>query len=297
MTLMRSRRVSAAALTTVVLGLPLLGGCGGTSVGAPAAGRPSVVTSIYPLQFVAERVVGDHATVEDLTHPGQEPHDIELDARQVASVADADVVLYESGFQQPVDQAVEQDGPQHVVDASRSGQVRGRDPHFWQDPYRLRRVTAAFTAEMAAVDPRHAFVYRRNGGQLERQLADLDRAYRKGLRHCRLHTIVVSHDAFAYLGRRYGLRVLGINGISPEAEPSPWHVRQLQDTVRRLGITTIYGEPLDSSSIAASVAHDLDRSVTDLDAIEGLTTATAHDNYLTLMRANLQTLRKGNECR
>jgi len=297
MTLMRSRRVSAAALTTVVLGLPLLGGCGGTSVGAPAAGRPSVVTSIYPLQFVAERVVGDHATVEDLTHPGQEPHDIELDARQVASVADADVVLYEGGFQQPVDQAVTQDGPPHVVDASVSGRVLGDDPHFWQDPVRLRRVTAAFTAEMAAVDPRDGAAYRRHGRRLERQLTALDREYRTGLRHCSLRTIVVSHDAFAYLGRRYALRVLGINGISPEAEPSPWHIRQLQDTVRRLGISTIYGDPLDSSAIAASVADDLGLPTTDLDAVEGLTAATAHDNYLTLMRANLRALRRGNQCR
>jgi len=286
-----------AAPVALTLGLALLGGCGGASEGAQPEDRPSVVTSIYPLQFVAERVVGDHATVVDLTHPGQEPHDIELNARQVASVADADVVLYERGFQQPVDQAVQQDGPPHVVDASVSGQVRGDDPHFWQDPVRLRKVTAAFTQEMAALDPGHGAAYRRNGRVLQRQLADLDRAYRKGLRHCRLHTIVVSHDAFAYLGRRYGLRVLGINGISPEAEPSPWHIRQLQDTVRRLGITTIYGEPLDSSSIAASVAHDLGLPVSNLDAIEGLTTATAHENYLTLMRANLRALRDGNDCR
>ena len=36
-------------------------------------GRPSVVASFYPLQFVADRIVGDLAQVSNLTSPGVEP--------------------------------------------------------------------------------------------------------------------------------------------------------------------------------------------------------------------------------
>ena len=111
-----------------------------------------------------------------------------------------------------------------------------------------------------------------------------------------MHTIVVSHDAFGYLGRRYGLDVVGINGLSPDAEPSPAHLRELQDLIRRDGITTVFSEELASPKFADSLAGDLGIRAEVLDPIEGLSDETADQDYLSLMRANLATLRKANQC-
>ena len=93
------------------------------------------MTSFYPLAFVARRIVGDHAQVLDLTHPGQEPHDIELTVRQTAELADADVVVYERGFQAAVDDAVDQSSHDHVVDASVDGRRGGRRPALLARPH------------------------------------------------------------------------------------------------------------------------------------------------------------------
>ena len=205
-------------------------------------------TSFYPLAFVARRIVGDHAEVLDLTHPGQEPHDIELTVRQTADLADADVVVYERGFQAAVDDAVDQSSSAHVVDASVSGGVAGDDPHFWLDPTRLAKVATAVESQVAKADPAHRADYERNLATLHRQLTRLDAAFSRGLATCRITTIVVSHDAFGYLGRRYGLHVVGINGLSPDAEPSPAHIRQLQDLITQDGITTVFSERLASPS-------------------------------------------------
>src|SRR4051795_5387818 len=65
-----------------------------------------VAAAFYPLQYVADRVAGDRATVEDLTAPGGEPHDLELNPVETAEVAQADLVVYERGFQPAVDDAV-----------------------------------------------------------------------------------------------------------------------------------------------------------------------------------------------
>ena len=67
-----------------------------------------MVAAFYPLQFVAEQVGGDHVTVTNLAKPGAEPHDLELSARQVGRVSDAELVVYLKGFQPAVDEAVEQ---------------------------------------------------------------------------------------------------------------------------------------------------------------------------------------------
>jgi zinc transport system substrate-binding protein len=277
------------------LAASLLTGCAASAGGDTGHGR-TVVTSFYPLQYVAQRIAGSHARVTNLTHPGQEPHDVELTVRQTAEIVDADLVVYEKGFQAAVDQAVDQNGPAHVVDAAGPGRVRGDDPHFWLDPTRLSAVAKAVEKELSDADPSHARDYVRNLAGLQHDLAGLDTAYHSGLAHCRTTTIVVSHDAFGYLGRRYGLHVVGINGLSPDAEPSPSHVRALQDLIHRDGITTVFSEELASRKLADSLASDLGIRAEVLDPIEGLSAATADQDYLSLMKRNLGTLEKANQC-
>jgi zinc transport system substrate-binding protein len=290
MILMRRWAVVAAALGVLA---PVLSACG--YLGS-AHERPTVVTSFYPLQYVAEQVAGEHERVLNLTHPGMEPHDLELTVAQTADVVDADVVLYESGFQPAVDTAVEQNRPAHVVDAARAADLHGTDPHFWLDPTRLSKVAAAFADEMVAADPAHAGDYRANLADLQRRLARLDHDYRTGLAHCERRVIVVSHDAFGYLGRRYHLEVDAINGLSPDAEPSPAHVRRLQDLIRARGITTVFTEELASPVLADTLAHDLGIRSAVLDPIEGLGPDTANQDYLSLMRHNLAALQEANNC-
>jgi zinc transport system substrate-binding protein len=273
---------------------PLLAGCGGSTDAADSEVR--IVTSFYPLQYVAQRIAGDHATVANLTHPGQEPHDIELTMHQTAELADADVVVYEKGFQAAVDQAVELSGAHHVVDAADSAGLTGDDPHFWQDPDRLGEVARALESELATVDAAHAADYRTNLDRLQSDLTGLDQDYRRGLAGCAVTTVVVSHDAFGYLGRRYGLKVVGINGLSPDAEPSPAHIRALHDLISSDGITTVFSERLASRRFADSLAGDLGIRTAVLDPIEGLGDATADQDYLSLMRANLRALEKAGTC-
>jgi zinc transport system substrate-binding protein len=109
-------------------------------------------------------------------------------------------------------------------------------------------------------------------------------------------TIVVSHDAFGYLGR-YGLRVHGIAGLSPDAEPSAKHIRELQDLARTSGVTTVFSETLASPKLSETLAHDLGMHSAVLDPIEGVQKdAPKGTDYLSLMRRNLSTLRKANSC-
>ncbi len=288
---MKSRvRRTAAALVALV---PLTAGCGALGT---AHEQPTVVTSFYPLAFVAEQVVAGHERVLNLTHPGMEPHDLELTVGQTADVVDGDVVLYERGFQPAVDTAVAQNGPAHVVDASAVADLRGSDPHFWLDPTRLSRVAAAFADEMVAADPSHADDYRANLRRLQGRLERLDRDFRDGLARCASRTIVVSHEAFDYLGARYHLDVVAINGLSPDAEPSPAHLRQLHDLIRTRGIDTVFTEELASPVLADTLARSLGIRTAVLDPIEGLGPDTADQNYLTLMRRNLAAIQEANHC-
>ena len=78
-------------VTTALALLVLASGCASAS---PGSGKLPVVVAFYPLQYVVEQVGGDQVSVTSLTKPGVEPHDLELTAKQVASVATADLVFY-----------------------------------------------------------------------------------------------------------------------------------------------------------------------------------------------------------
>ncbi|SDU61066.1 metal ABC transporter substrate-binding protein [Jiangella alkaliphila] len=317
---MKNRRAAAAALSTVALAGLALTACG--SDDDPVAGGgdgPVVAASFYPLAFVTERVAGDYATVENLTQAGGEPHDLELTARQVGEIADADLVVYLAGFQPSVDEAVEQNAEDRAVDVAGlvelldnpedehegeseeeheghdHGDLAG-DPHIWLDPTNLEPIADAVADRLAEADPDNADDYRDNAEALSADLETLDQEYEAGLAQCTQRVIVVAHEAFGYLAHRYDLEQVGISGIDPEAEPSPERLAEVHDVVQAEGVTTIFYERLVSPDVAETLASDLGIEAAVLDPIEGLTDDTADQDYFSLMRANLETLRTANEC-
>ena len=275
----------------------------------PKSGEHTVVASFYPLYFIAERVAGRYNDVVDLTPPGVEPHEYELTVRQVAEIDNARVGFYERGVAPSVDQAMDNDSPDHALDVtsvvSLAAPVAGsgvehtsddKDPHFWQDPTLMAEATRAFASTMAEADPAHAAYYRAQGRRLVRDLGRVDTAYRRTLANCRVDTIVVSHDAFEYLARRYGVDVVPIAGLEPDAEPSLQRLHDLANLIRDRGVTTVFFETLASPDLAESLAGDVGARSAVLDPIEGLSSDDPDATYLTLMRQNLAAIAKAGDC-
>ncbi|MDM7853752.1 metal ABC transporter substrate-binding protein [Cellulomonas alba] len=318
----RGRARSWAAALVVAVAAPFaLAGCAQSAQADD--GHLQVMTSFYPLQFVAEQVGGDLVHVRSLTPPGAEPHDVELSPRQVSQLETADLVVYQSGFQAAVDDAVEQVRPKRVVDASahvhlmtvdeehrhgaRSGDDAdheaddeshdahvGVDPHFWLDPDRLRPVVDAVADQLAAADPASAETFRTHAAALDAQLADLTRAFTTGLETCRTRTFVTSHEAFGYLAERFDLVQVGISGLDPESDPSPARLAEVGRLVKDQGITTIFYETLVSPKVAKTLASELGVTAEVLDPIEGIT--TTGDDYFSVQHRNLDALRGALGC-
>ena len=289
------KRVAALALVVAVLAP--LAGC--ASSGRTDDGRPIVAAAFYPLAWLAEEIGGRDVQVRSLTSPGVEPHDLELSVRQLLDISDASLVLYERGFQPSVDAGIDQNAEGRVVDA---GAVVGLerldgqpDPHFWQDPARMAVLAQRVGEELARIDPAHRQAYLDRTRTVVGELRALDRDYTTGLADCRRKTLVVSHDAFGYLAK-YGLDVHGIVGLSPDAEPTPAAISELEGLIRTEGITTVYGESLASPRIAETLAREAGVRVGVLDPLEGLSDKTADQTYLTLMRSNLATIQEGSDC-
>jgi zinc transport system substrate-binding protein len=318
----RSRRRHALATSLLLAGClgaaSALTGCSAFSEddGDSVGSAPRVVAAFYPLQYAAERVAGDLAEVDNLTQPGKEPHDLELTINETALVADASLVVYEKDFQPAVDDAVDQNAEGEVLDVSdAAGLVPAEheeghegedadedehgdlDPHFWLDPLRLADVGDAIADRLAEGDPDHADEYAANAADLRSDLEDVDAAYTSGLSDCERDTIVVSHDAFGYLARRYGIHLAPIAGLSPDSEPTSADLGTLQELIKDEGITTVFSERLAPPRLSQTLAEDMGITTEILDPIEGLTDETAGEDYLSLMEQNLAALERANGCR
>lgn len=278
----------------LVLLVPLLVACGGGGQGSSDEDGLTIVTSFYPLQYVAQRIAGEHATIETLTQPGQEPHDLELSIRAVKEIADADLVVYEKGFQSAVDDAVQTADPEHVVDSSEGHDVEA-DPHVWLSPENMTLTAQQVQAELAELDPDHASDYSANFEAFQADMDALLAEYDAGLADCAIDTVVVSHDAFRNLPVP-DVTWAPISGLSPDSQPSPAHLQELRDLIERAGVTTIFSEELVSPAVAESLASDLGIEAAVLDPIEGLSDETADEDYVSLMRKNLAALQKANDC-
>ncbi|MFE2047003.1 metal ABC transporter substrate-binding protein [Streptomyces sp. NPDC059459] len=329
----RRRRISGIAVTAAAaLGLGTLSAC---SSDGSAAGKPGntdkfdVVASFYPMAFLAEQIGGDHVSVTSLTQPGQEPHDLEISAKQRAQLEETDAALFLKGLQPSADEAIAQSGAKTKIDAATLTSLEehgaevgghadehghehaegehaeeehaeeehghdhgegGKDPHIWLDPVKYAEVAEGVGEAFEKADPDHAADYKKNTEALVAKLGELNTTFETGLKDTKTKTFITTHAAFGYLAERYGLTEEAISGLSPEAEPSAARVRELAKTAQADGVSTIFYETLVSDETAKTVARDARLKTDVLDPIEGITDKSRGDDYFQVMEANLKAL-------
>ena len=265
-------------------------------------GRVNVVAAIYPLAWAAQQVGGDRVDVEDLTPPGVEAHDATLTAAQRADIQTADLVVYlgRLDFQPDVERAVDDSGGK-VIDVTAELGIEPQtgetfDPHLWLSPSGMEGIVRLVGDALATTDPSGADGYAEREQAVLRALEDLDASFRAGLSGCAFTTFVVTHEAFGYLAGGYGLRQLGIEGLTPETEPAAARIQAAAQAIDqgRAAPVVFYEETEAGRRVGRSVAADAGVPALPLNALES---DPAPLDYVSVMEENLTNLREGLRCR
>jgi len=331
----RKRYALASALLAAAMLLAGCGGAGGAGGSGGSAGggesggnggrglsdggKPGVVTSFYPLFFLASEIGGGRVDVSNLVPAGVEPHDWTPRSRDLVNISRADLFLYSgAGFEGWTDElleGIESDSGVMIVEASEGielipldpeaeahehedehdhGHDGSVDPHVWVSPKSMLRMAQNVRDALAAVDPANAAVYEEHYGTLAGRLEALDEAYERELSGLPRRDIVVSHQAFAYLCRDYGLNQIAVMGLTPEAEPKAQDLKRIVNFVKENGIRYIFFEELVSDRLARTLANEAGAETLVLNPVEGLTPEQEAngDDYVTIMEMNLQNLKK-----
>lgn len=190
----------------------------------------------------------------------------------------------------------EEDAADRVVAAAPDGHDAHEhgeyDPHVWLDPMNAKQEMQNICAAFSKADPERRADYQANYEKWAKQLDELDKTYQTTLENLSERNIVVAHEAYGYLCRRYNLTQVSIEGMSPDSEPDPGRMADIIDFVRANNVRAIFFEELSGSRTAETVAAETGVKLLTLSPLEGLSDRQEETggDYFSVMEENLQQL-------
>jgi len=235
--------------------------------------KEKIIVSILPQKYLVEQIAGEQFIVDVLVPPGASPHSYEPSARQMMAAMEGKIWFrIGEGFEiraLPVFEA-----HMKVVDM-REGidllpigcacahHMDAHDSHIWLSP-RLLQIQANKIAETLQIAfPQEAALFFERLSILNKKLEYLDHEIQEKVQASSVKAVLVSHAAFGYFCRDYGLKQFSIEFEGKE--PSPKQITTLIEEVRAAKIKYVFTQPQYSKKGSERIAHALDLSVISLD--------------------------------
>ncbi|WP_371263410.1 metal ABC transporter solute-binding protein, Zn/Mn family [Paenibacillus sp. 1_12] len=224
----------------------------------PAAGEPKlkVTTTVGMITDVVQQVGGHHVDVTGLMKPGVDPHLYKASQGDIQKLDKADIIFYnglhlegkmgdifEKMSKNKVTVAVSE-----KIDRSklRSGAQMDSefDPHIWFDVTHWMKATESIRDTLIKKDPAHSEDYKKNAEAYLKQLDALHKEVTDQIKSIpeQSRVLVTAHDAFGYFGDAYGVKVMGLQGMSTASEAGTKDVTDLRDFLVKNKIKAVFIE-------------------------------------------------------
>ena len=278
-----------------------------------AQGQLKVVTSTTDLYDIAREVGGNKITATHIGEGYQDPHFIEAKPSFVLQLRNADVwafvgldleigwmpVLLDgarnpkirqggSGYLDVSTAVPVLDRPQGNIDRSMGDVHALGNPHYWLDPENGRRIARLFKARFTQLDPSNAATYDANEKAFEARLNAAEKGWQSELATIKGKPVVAWHTSWRYFAEYTGMNIVAFMEPKPGVPPSPSHLYEVIQTVKRTGAKAIVMEPFYDRKVADLVAKQTGIKVLILPpsvgGVKGL------DDYIQLMKYDVSQL-------
>ena len=274
-----------------------------------------VITTLFPLYDFAKNVGKDKVEVSLLLPPGVEAHSFEPKPSDIVKINEADIFVYTGKFMEPWAEGIIKGVTNKnliVVDASRGTTMipgvfhdadepaGSMDPHIWLDFDNAKIMVGNIMQALNAEDTPNKDFYTMNATQYNNRLTEMDALFRTTLAPCKGKEIVYGgHYAFGYLARRYGLKYMAAQGVSPDAEPTAKDLARLVEQVKKDNVKYVFYEELTSPKIAETIANETDTKLLLLNAAHNVTKDQLEKgvSFMDILNGDLDNLKTGLGCR
>lgn len=296
-------------------------------------GTLSVYTTIYPLQFFAEQIGGSHVDVQSIMSAGTDAHTYEPSSKTIIDIAEADAFIYNSEeletYAGKINEVVaeesvqtleasngvvlhehsddhEEESHEHEEEAveehhteeeeSTDGHEHSHgevDPHVWLDPVAAVTLAENIKEMLVELKPEAEQEFEENFKNLEAELVALDEAFHEEIEAQPRKEILVTHAAYGYWEKAYGIEQIAISGISTADEPSQKQIEQVIESVKEHQINYLLTEQNVTPKFASVIQNETGIETQSIHNLETLTEEDINnqEDYFTLMNKNLEALR------
>ncbi|MCR8631293.1 metal ABC transporter solute-binding protein, Zn/Mn family [Paenibacillus radicis (ex Xue et al. 2023)] len=243
-------------ITLAFLSLLLLTTACSTQTSGEMDGKLKVTTTIGMIADVVKQVGGDHVAVTGLMKSGVDPHLYKASQGDVKKLEQAQIIFYNGlhlegkmveifekmGSEKPT-VAVSRNLPEKQLRGWEGGEA-SHDPHIWFNVKHWISATEVIRDELSKVDPANAASYKNNAAAYMKQLEELDQYAAKQIASIpeNQRVLVTAHDAFGYFGDAYGIKVMGLQGISTASEYGSKDVTDLREFLVSNKIKAVFVE-------------------------------------------------------
>ncbi|MCV9888982.1 metal ABC transporter solute-binding protein, Zn/Mn family [Metabacillus halosaccharovorans] len=227
-----------------------------------------VTTTTGQVADVVKNVGGDQVEVTSLMGPGVDPHLYQASQGDIKKLNDADMIFYnglhlegkmgeifEKMSEEKTIVAVGESVPEDML-LTADDDSNAHDPHVWFNIQAWTHAVDAVEEELTKQSPENAELFKENAANYKQELEEMDQYAKDQIQSIpeESRVLVTAHDAFAYFGHAYGLEVMGLQGLSTDAEYGLKDVQSLVDTLVNSNIKAVFIESsISEKSISAVV--------------------------------------------
>ncbi|MBU3114503.1 metal ABC transporter substrate-binding protein [Clostridium lacusfryxellense] len=262
-------------------------------------GKVKVVVSFNAMRELTAAIGKDKVDILTIIPNGTEPHDFEPKAKDMETLSNAKIFVYNGfGMESWVDKVLQSVDNKNLitVEGSKgsepikntdSGEIEEHgqyDPHLWLSLKGAKNEAKNIKDALVKADPSNKDYYEKNFNNFSLQLDTLYNDYNKKFQTVSSKSFVTGHAAFAYLCRDFGLKQNSVENVFAEGEPSAKKLKELTDYCKTNNIKTIFVEDMVSTKVSDALAKEVGAKVEKIHTIE-----SKEDNkdYLKCMTENL----------
>ena len=273
-----------------------------------------IISTVFPPYDLARQIAGDNADISILLPPGSESHTYEPTAKEIIEIQNCDIFLYIGGENEQ--------WAEKIISSNKSDSVKTvklidcvktleeaelheeeheeehsheTDEHIWTSPKNEQLMLTAVYDAICEADPENKAVYTKNKDSYNKQLTELDKAYKEAVGNAKNKTIIMADKfPFRYLAEEYGLDFYAaFSSCSDESEPSAAAMTSLISKIKELKIPVVYYLEFSSTKVADTLCSETGASSLMLHSCHNVSKEDLEKgiSYVDLMKQNLENLK------
>ncbi|MFC5602344.1 metal ABC transporter solute-binding protein, Zn/Mn family [Sporosarcina koreensis] len=276
-------------------------------------GKLTVYTTVYPLQYFTERIGGEFVEVKSIYPAGADEHSFDPTQKDMIALSDADVFFYIGlgleGFVESAQKTLKNEHVEFIATAdsiSKAKLEEGHDehedeheehdhahgqfdPHVWISPVLSIDLATSIKETLISKMPDQKEAFEKNFDLLEDDLMELDERFKEMADKAETKTYFVSHAAFGYIAKEYGLNQVAIAGLNSQSEPSQKQLANIVELAKDENVQYVLFEQNVSSKLTEVVGKEIGAQSLMLHNLGVLTQKDIQNDetYFTLMEHNL----------